>query len=106
MGPLFRPEALAGQRQAWLGSILLIRPLSLTLLCGLMVGSVALLVAYLVLGHYTRSTQVDGVLVPDLEWIAHQLWHPAQQLNRSQYGAWHRCLCRRTCLSSNTCLPT
>ncbi len=69
MGSLFRPEALAGQRQAWLGSILLIRPLSLTLLSWLLAGSAALLAAYLVLGHYTRSTQIGGVLAADLQAI-------------------------------------
>ena len=32
MSSLFRPEALAHQRQGWLGSIQLIRPVSFTVL--------------------------------------------------------------------------
>ena len=62
---LFRPESIQGQQQAWLGSIQLIRPVSLTLLT---VGSlvlVGLVGSVLVQGHYTRRAHVSGYLVPD-----------------------------------------
>jgi membrane fusion protein len=62
---LFRPEALAGQQQAWLGSIQLLRPLSLKLLTAAAVGSVVLVVAFLCTAEYSRKARVTGYLVPD-----------------------------------------
>lgn len=62
---LFRPEALAGQQQAWLGSIQLLRPLSLKLLTAAAVGSVVLVGAFLCTAEYTRKARVSGYLVPD-----------------------------------------
>lgn len=65
MSRLFRPEALEGQRQAWLGNIRLIRPVSLSVLtisAVLMVGAVVL---FLSQGEYTRRMTVSGVLAPD-----------------------------------------
>jgi membrane fusion protein len=62
---LFRKEALAGQQQAWLGSIQLLRPLSLKLLTAVAVGSVVLVVAFLCTAQYTRKARVSGYLVPD-----------------------------------------
>jgi membrane fusion protein len=62
---LFRKEALAGQQQAWLGSIQLLRPLSLKLLTAVAVGSVVLIVAFLCTAQYTRKARVSGYLVPD-----------------------------------------
>jgi membrane fusion protein len=62
---LFRPEALTNRQRDWLGSIQLIRPVSLAVLTGF-VGVVALAVAtYLTLGEYTRKARVSGYLVPD-----------------------------------------
>ena len=69
MTPLFRPEALDGQRQSWLGGIQLIRPLSLSLLTAFAVSVAALTVAYLFFGEYTRKAHFSGVLVPDLSAI-------------------------------------
>lgn len=69
MTALFRTEALEGQRQSWLGSIRLIRPLPMLLLTAFVVSVAALTVAYLFLGEYTRKTTVSGVLVPDLSSI-------------------------------------
>lgn len=66
MAPLFRPEVLQAQQQAWLGGIQLIRPLSLSLLTACAVGAAALVVGYLYFGEYTRKARVGGVLVPDL----------------------------------------
>jgi membrane fusion protein len=62
---LFRPEALAGQQQAWLGSIQLLRPLSLKLLTAAAVGSVVLVIAFLCTAEYSRKARVSGYLVPD-----------------------------------------
>lgn len=64
--PLFRPEAVDGQRQSWLGGVQLVRPLSMTLLTFFTVGVAALVIAYLFVGEYTRKAHVSGVLVPDL----------------------------------------
>ena len=65
MSRLFRPEALEGQRQAWLGNIRLIRPVSLTVLTAAAVLTVTAVALFLVLGEYTRRMTVSGVLAPD-----------------------------------------
>ena len=65
MSTLFRPEALATQQHAWLGSIRLIRPLSLSLITALAVVSAVTVVVFLALGQYTRKAAVVGVLVPE-----------------------------------------
>lgn len=65
MQPLFRQEALTTQHQTWLGSIQLIRPLSLSLLATLAVLVAVGVVFFLGLGQYTRKAQVVGVLVPE-----------------------------------------
>ena len=65
MGNLFRREALEHRRQDWLGSIQLIRPLSLSVLTGLVVLTAAVVAGYLTLGEYTRKARVSGYLVPD-----------------------------------------
>ena len=65
LGNLFRPEALEHQRRDWLGSIQLIRPVSLTVLTVFVVLAATSLAAYLVLGEYTRKARVNGVLMPD-----------------------------------------
>ena len=63
---LFRPEAVDGQRQSWLGGVQLVRPLSMTLLTVFTVSVAALVVTYLFFGEYTRKAHVSGVLAPDL----------------------------------------
>jgi len=62
---LFRSEALSNQRRDWLGSIQLIRPVSLALLTGFVLLVAAAVAAYLILGEYTRKARVSGYLVPD-----------------------------------------
>lgn len=62
MSTLFRAEAIEGQRQAWLGEVRLVRPLSLTLLTAFALGVAALLVAFLFTGEITREAQLDGAL--------------------------------------------
>ncbi|RKU04651.1 MFP transporter [Burkholderia sp. Nafp2/4-1b] len=61
----FRPDALAAQRGSTLGKILLVRPVSFTVLAftmAFMAVGVALLFTF---GSYTRRTTVEGVIVPD-----------------------------------------
>ena len=65
MGTLFRPEALEHREREWLGSIQLIRPVSLTVLTVLTLLVVAGVAVYLTLGEYTRKARVSGYLVPD-----------------------------------------
>jgi membrane fusion protein len=62
---LFRPEALEHREREWLGSIQLIRPVSLTALTVLALVAALSVAAYLVLGEYTRKARVSGYLVPD-----------------------------------------
>jgi hypothetical protein len=63
--PLFRPEAILNQQQKPYGDIILIRPLSLTLLTGLALVIVALAAAFLLLGHYTEKARVSGALLAE-----------------------------------------
>ena len=65
MSSLFRPEALEHREREWLGSIQLIRPVSLAVLTVLTLLVVAGVGAYLTLGEYTRKARVSGYLVPD-----------------------------------------
>jgi len=65
MSSLFRHEVLENRQRDWLGSIQLTRPLSLHLLTGLALAVAAAVIAYLVLGEYTRKARVTGLLVPD-----------------------------------------
>ena len=62
---LFRPEAIRGQQQAWLGSIQLIRPVSFAVLTTLVLATAAVVALVLVEGRYTRKAHVSGFLVPD-----------------------------------------
>ncbi len=63
--PLFRSEVSEHAQQAWLGRIILIRPMSFTVLL-LAAGVTALgLFAYLAFGEYTKKSRVSGMLVPD-----------------------------------------
>lgn len=62
---LFRPEAIEGQRQAWLGGIQLVRPMGLTVLTAAAVLAAVAVGSYLTWGEYTRKARVAGFLVPD-----------------------------------------
>jgi hypothetical protein len=61
--PLFRPEAILHQQQKSYGEIILIRPLSLTLLTCLALVIIALTGAFLLLGRYTEKGRVSGALL-------------------------------------------
>ncbi len=69
MSSLFRPEALNAKQTAWLGSVLLIRPLSFTIVAWgalvLALGAAALFF----IGEYTKRARVTGLLVPDKGFI-------------------------------------
>lgn len=62
---LFRPEAVEAQRQSALGSVQLMRPLSLSLLTTGVVLAVLAVGSFLWLAEYTRKATAVGVLVPD-----------------------------------------
>jgi membrane fusion protein len=65
VGNLFRTEAVESRQRDWLGSIQLIRPVSLAVLTGCAVLAVAATATYLTLGEYTRKARVSGYLAPD-----------------------------------------
>ena len=65
MASLFRSEVLENRHRDWLGSIQLIRPVSLAVLTVFVVVTAVAVAAYLVLGEYTRKARVSGYLVPD-----------------------------------------
>lgn len=62
---LFRSEVLTHRERDWLGSIQLIRPVSLAVLTSFAVLVAVAVGAYLALGEYTRKARVSGYLVPD-----------------------------------------
>ena len=62
--PLFRSEAEEARASAWLGRILVIRPISFSLLTAAAIGLAITLGAFFVLGEYTRKARVAGVLAP------------------------------------------
>lgn len=62
---LFRPEATQSQQQAWLGSIQVLRPLSLKLLSVTAFTAVVGVGVFLSLAEYTRKARVSGYLLPD-----------------------------------------
>ncbi len=65
MPSLFRPEVVEGRRQGWLGSIQLIRPVSLAVMTTFVAVTAVAVVGYLSFGEYTRKARVSGYLVPD-----------------------------------------
>ena len=65
MSGFFRTEALEHRHREWLGSIQLIRPVSLVVMTLLALAIACALGVYLCLGEYTRKARVSGYLVPD-----------------------------------------
>jgi hypothetical protein len=63
--PLFRPEAVLYQQQKSYGEIILIRPLSYTLLTWLAVSIVGGMLGVFVFGHYTEKVHLPGRLAAD-----------------------------------------
>jgi membrane fusion protein len=89
---LFRPEALSNRQRDWLGSIQLIRPVSLAVLTGFVVVVAVAVATYLTLGEYTRKARVSGYLVPDRGVIRLVAPQPATVVEShvSEGGAVHR----------------
>lgn len=61
---LFRAESEEARADAWLGRVLLARPLSFSVLAGLSAAMALALGAYFVFGDYTRKARVVGALAP------------------------------------------
>jgi len=89
---LFRPEVLSNRQRDWLGSIQLIRPVSLAVLTGFVILVALAVAAYLVMGEYTRKARVSGFLVPDRGVIRLVAPQPATVVEShvSEGGAVHR----------------
>lgn len=62
--PLFRSESEEARATAWLGRILLLRPLSFMFLTAAALAMALALGAFFVVGEYTRKARVAGVLAP------------------------------------------
>ena len=62
---LFRQAALDAQRNVGFGRIVLIRPVSFAFLTGFALVCALVIVAFLMLGQYTKRARVVGLLVPD-----------------------------------------
>lgn len=69
MSTLFREEVLAHRRQAWLGQIQLIRPVTLNVLTVLVVSIVIAIGTFFQMAHTTRKARIPGYLAPDKEEI-------------------------------------
>lgn len=61
---LFRSESEEARAGAWLGRVLLARPLSFSVFTGLAAAMSLALGAYFVFGDYTRKARVQGALAP------------------------------------------
>ncbi len=62
--PLFRLEALASRQVNWLGEIVLVRPVSFTVLTLIAVLFAVMVVTFFLCGSYTKRSTVPGQLVP------------------------------------------
>jgi membrane fusion protein len=62
--PLFRREIEQARAVSWLGRIVLIRPVSFSLLALCALLTAAALAAYFCAGHYTRKARLSGMLAP------------------------------------------
>ncbi|WP_431264435.1 HlyD family secretion protein [Roseateles chitinivorans] len=65
MSQLFRQEVIRAKQARWLGHIVLIRPVSFSLLTGLAVLLGLSVLLFLCFGQYTKRAQVAGILAPD-----------------------------------------
>jgi membrane fusion protein len=62
--PLFRQESGDARATAWLGRVVLIRPVSFTFITGCALAFSLALVLFFVCSEYTRKARVTGVLAP------------------------------------------
>lgn len=63
--PLFREEAVAEQQDRWLGTVLVVPPLSQTVQTLVVALVVAGILGLLVFGEYTRKVRLAGALTPE-----------------------------------------
>ncbi len=63
-GSLFRRESEQARTTRWLGKVVLIRPVSFTVMTASALAFALLLAAFFVFGEYTRKARVTGMLVP------------------------------------------
>ncbi len=63
-GSLFREEAVRGQQQQWLGGLRLVTPLRAQLLIAVACAIAVAIIAFALLGSYTRRVTASGSLVP------------------------------------------
>jgi len=63
--PLFRKEALEHRKDRLFGEVILLQPLSITVLVGIVAFICTLIVAILLWGTYARKETVQGYLLPD-----------------------------------------
>lgn len=63
--PLFRQEAVEAQRAPMMSEIVLITPVSTTLILGISLCAVLAILFFLIFGSYARRTTVEGIVVPD-----------------------------------------
>jgi membrane fusion protein len=61
---LFRAESRAAREHAWLGRIVLARPVSFALLTAFALAIALAILAFLMWGEYTRKARLTGALVP------------------------------------------
>ncbi|MGQ5720587.1 HlyD family secretion protein [Pseudochrobactrum asaccharolyticum] len=62
--PLYRPEAIAGRRDTWLGRPKLLQPIPVIVATAMGVLVIAFLAGLLIFGNYTRRVRVHGTVVP------------------------------------------
>jgi membrane fusion protein len=94
MGDLFRKEMLRAQRGQWLGAINLATPLSFKWWSALALVLAGAILAFLILGHYTRRETVTGQLQPSAGvlslaaqttgTVTHELVHEGQRVRSGQ----------------------
>ena len=63
---LFRPEVLAQKQTQWLGTVLLQPKLSHTIFARAALALMALVLAFLCFGSYTRKARLNGWVMPDM----------------------------------------
>lgn len=61
---LFRTEALEAQQVQWLGSIILIRPVSFTFLTAFATLLASIVITFFIWGSYTKRSTITGQLLP------------------------------------------
>lgn len=62
---LFREEAKDSLRTKWLGNIILVRPFSFRVMTAFSAGAALLVIAFLLIGTYTKRATVAGTLEPE-----------------------------------------